>query len=196
MNPRERIAGLQRVLRKEDVRSLARRYFVANGFDGTLTSIGVVIGAYMGGTVTDGLTVIGIGLGAAVGLGTSGVWSVWEIERAETSREQAQIEAAMLTSLGDTQLTRDFRNEQIVLAFAAATGPVIGVIVTLLPFLLEGVLLSMLQAVLLSVALGVLLLGGVGAYMGSISKQRWYVAAVRMGLAGLVVAGITIILPG
>ena len=196
MNPRARLAGIRRVLRKEDVRSLSRRYFVANGFDGTLTSIGVVLGAYMGGGVEDGLAVIGIGLGAAIGLGTSGIWSVWEIERAETSREQASLESAMLTSLEDTQLTRDFRNEQIVLALAAATGPVISILVTLVPFLFEGVFLSMFQAVLLSIALGVLLLATVGAYMGAISKQRWYVAAIRMGLAGLVVAVITIFLPG
>ncbi len=196
MNPRERLAGLRRVLGKEDVRSLARRYFVANGFDGTLTSIGVVLGAYMGGSVDNGLAIIGIGLGAAIGLGTSGIWSVWEIERAETSRELLQLEAAMMTDLEDTQLTRDFRSEQIVLALAAATGPVIGVLVTLFPLLFEGVFLSLFQAVLLSIAFGVLLLGGVGAYMGSISKQRWYVAAARMGLAGIVVAIITVFLPG
>ena len=196
MSPHERLAGLRRVAGQEEVRSLARRYFVANGFDGTLTSIGVVIGAYMGGSVADGLTVIGIGLGAAVGLGTSGIWSVWEIERAETSREQTQIESAMMTSLDDTRLTRDFRNEQIVLALAAAIGPVIAILVTLIPFLFEGTVLSMLQAVLLSIAFGVTLLAVVGAYMGSISKQRWYVAAFRMGLAGIVVAGITLFLPG
>jgi VIT1/CCC1 family predicted Fe2+/Mn2+ transporter len=39
-------------------------------------------------------------------------------------------------------------------------------------------------------------LGTFGAYMGSISGQRWYVAAARMGLAGLVVAGINWVLPG
>ena len=196
MNPRARLAGIRRVLRKEDVQSLSRRYFVANGFDGTLTSIGVVLGAYLGGGVENGVAVIGIGLGAAIGLGTSGIWSVWEIERAETSREQSQLESAMLVSLDDTQLTRDFRNEQIVLALAAASGPVLSVFITLIPFLFEGVFLSMLQAVVLSIALGVLLLATVGAYMGSISKQRWYIAAIRMGLAGLVVAGITILLPG
>jgi len=195
MNLRARLAGVRRVLAKEDVQSLSRRYFVANGFDGTLTSIGVVVGAYLGG-VGDGLAVVGIGLGAAIGLGTSGIWSVWEIERAETSREQAEIESAMLTSLENTRLTRDFRNEQIVLALAAASGPVIGVVITLLPFLFEGVFLSMFQAVIASIALSVLLLGSVGAYMGVISKQRWYVAAVRMGLAGIVVAGITVLLPG
>ncbi len=78
-----RLDRIRRVLKKTEVRSLSRRYFIANSFDGVLTSLGVIIGAYLGG-VTDGLTVIGICLGAAIGLGTSGIWSVWEIERAET----------------------------------------------------------------------------------------------------------------
>ncbi len=190
-----RVNGLRQAIRRDDVRSLSRRYFVANGFDGTLTSIGVVVGAYLSG-VANGLAVVGIGLGAAVGLGTSGIWSVWEIERAEASLEQAELERSMLTSLDDTKLTRDLRNEQIVYSLAAASGPVIGVAVTLLPFLLEGVLFSMFQAVLVSIGLGIVLLGGVGAYLGAISQQRWFVAAARMGLAGIVVALISIFLPG
>ena len=191
----QRIANLRRVLRKDDVLSLARRYFVANGFDGTLTTIGVVVGAYLSG-IEDGATVIAIGLGAAVGLGTSGVWSVWEIERAETSRTQEQLEAAMLRSLEDTQLTRDLRNEQIVLALAAASGPVIAVILMLLPFLFVDGAYGLFEATIISIGLGILLLGTVGAYMGMISRQRWWVAAIRMGLAGIVVAIISIFLPG
>ena len=186
---------MRRVFRKDDVRSLSRRYFVANGFDGTLTTIGVVVGAYLSG-IDDGMTVIAIGLGAAVGLGTSGVWSVWEIERAETSRTQERLEAAMLTSLDDTLLTRDLRNEQIVLALAAATGPIIAILLMLTPFLFVDLGINILGATLVSIVLGVTLLGIVGAYMGHISKQRWWVAAIRMGLAGLVVALISIFLPG
>ena len=195
VNPRARLEDFRRVLEKDDVRALSRRYFVANGFDGTLTSIGVVIGSYLGG-ITDGVTIVGIGLGAAVGLGTSGVWSVWEIERAETSRERSELEATMLTDLQETQLARDFRDAQVVHALASGTGPVLGVLITLAPLLLEGVVFSVLQAVLVSITLGIVLLGVVGAYMGSISQQRWYVAAVRMGLAGVVVAIISILLPG
>lgn len=195
MNPVRRLAGLRRVLAKDDVRSLSRRYFIANGFDGVLTSIGVIMGAYLGGA-DDGLAVAGIALGAAVGLGTSGIWSVWEIERAETSREKEQIEDAMLTTLSDTRYSRDLRNEQIVLALFAASGPVIGVLVTLIPLLFEGVVFTMFQAVVFSVLFGVAMLASIGAYMGLISRQRWYVAAIRMGLAGIVVAGLTVMLPG
>jgi VIT1/CCC1 family predicted Fe2+/Mn2+ transporter len=54
----------------------------------------------------------------------------------------------------------------------------------------------MTEAAVVAVALGVTVLGTFGAYMGSISGQRWYVAAGRMGLAGLVVAAINVFLPG
>lgn len=186
---------LQTLLGREDVRSIARRYFISNGFDGTLTSIGVIVGAVLSG-IPDGTTVITIGLGAAVGLGTSAVWSVWEIERAETSAEIRRIERAMLTDLDDTHVQRAKRGTRIVHATASGLGPLIGILVPLTPFLLEGTILSMAQAGVIGVGLGIGVLAVFGAYMSSISGQRWYVSAARMALAGLVVAVINLFLPG
>jgi VIT1/CCC1 family predicted Fe2+/Mn2+ transporter len=54
----------------------------------------------------------------------------------------------------------------------------------------------MAEAAVVSVALGIGVLGVFGAYMGSVSGQRWYVSAARMGLAGLVVALVNLLLPG
>ncbi|WP_165875239.1 hypothetical protein [Natrarchaeobius chitinivorans] len=190
-----RLSRLRRVLGKEEVRSISRRYFIANGFDGTLTSIGVVVGAYLSG-IDDGLTVIAIGVGAAVGLGTSGVWSVWEIERAEAMAERQRLERAMLTELEDTRVQREGRAAQIVHAAASASGPLLAIGLTLFPLALEGVVFSMLEAVLASITVGVLILSTFGVYLASISRQRWYVAAARMGIAGIVVAAINVVLPG
>lgn len=184
-----------RLLGDEDVRSISRRYFVSNGFDGTLTCIGVVVGAVLSG-IPDGITVVKIGLGAAVGLGTSAVWSVWEIERAETKAEILRMERAMLVDLDDTRIEQDRRGARLVHATMSGLGPLIGILIPLSPFLLEGTVLSMVEAALVAVALGIAILGVFGAYMGSISGQRWYVAAARMALAGLVVAVINVFLPG
>jgi len=186
---------IRRLLAKEDVRSISRRYFVSNGFDGTLTCIGVVVGAVLSG-VPDGATVIKIGLGAAVGLGTSAVWSVWEIERAETKAEIIRLEQAMLTDLDDTRIQREQSGERVLHATMSGLGPMIGILIPLSPFFFEGSLLSMTEAGLTAVGLGIGVLGAFGAYMGSISGQRWYVAALRMALAGLVVAVINVFLPG
>ena len=187
--------SLARLLGREEVRSIARRYFVSNGFDGTLTCIGLVVGAVLSG-VPDGLTVVKIGLGAAVGLTTSAVWSVWEIERAETRAEILRLERAMLTDLDDTRIQQDRSGARLLHALMSGLGPLVGILVPLTPFLFEGSLLTMTEAALVAVALGVGVLGTFGAYMGSISGQRWYVAAARMALAGLVVAVVNVLLPG
>jgi len=187
--------SLGRLRSDEDVRAISRRYFVSNGFDGTLTCIGVVVGAVLSG-VPDGVTVVKIGLGAAVGLGTSAVWSVWEIERAETKAEILRIERAMLVDLDDTSIQRDRQGARLVHATMSGLGPLIGILVPLVPFTLEGAVFSMVEAALVAVALGIGIFGVFGAYMGSISGQRWYVAAARMALAGLVVAVVNVFLPG
>ncbi|WP_340101571.1 VIT1/CCC1 transporter family protein [Salinibaculum salinum] len=189
------LSDLRVLLGKEEVRAISRRYFISNGFDGTLTSIGVIVGAVLSG-VPDGLTVVKIGLGAAIGLGTSALWSVWEIERAETKAEVLRMEKAMLIDLDDTQIEQQHRGERVLHALMSGLGPTIGVIIPLLPFLLEGTLLSMTEAAAIAVALGVGILSTFGAYMGSISGQRWYVSAARMGAAGLVVAALNLVLPG
>jgi predicted membrane protein (TIGR00267 family) len=74
-------------------------------------------------------------------------------------------------------------------------GPFIGLVLPLIPFVFEE-LLTLLGAVLVSIAVAVGVLFVFGAYMGSISRQRWYVAGARMGLAGLVVAGLNYVVPG
>ena len=186
---------LRRLLGKEDVLAISRRYFISNGFDGTLTSIGIIVGAVLSG-VSDGSTVIKIGLGAAVGLGTSAVWSVWEIERAETRAEIRRIERAMLTDLDDTRVQRDQSGARLVHAIMSGLGPLIGVLIPLTPFVVAGTVVTMAEAALIAVGLGIGVLGAFGAYMGSMSGQRWYVAAARMGLAGLVVAILNLFLPG
>ncbi|RDZ36169.1 hypothetical protein C5B89_14570 [Haloferax sp. Atlit-47N] len=180
------------LLRDDRVRAISRRYFVSNGFDGALTCIGLVIGAYLTG-VTDGVTVVEIGVGAAVGLTTSGVWSVWEIERAEKRAELGRIEDAMLADLGGTAVERDQVAARGINAAASGLGPLVGIVVPLLPFLVVGTLLTMTWATLASVGLGTAILFAFGAYMGSISEQRWYVAGLRMALAGVAVAAVNLL---
>ena len=182
------------LLDDHETRSIARRYFISNGFDGTLTSIGIIVGAVLSG-IPDGATVIQIGLGAAVGLGTSAVWSVWEIERAETLAEIIRMEKAMLTDLDDTNIERSQHGSRFIRAVASGLGPLLGILIPISPFLAENSFFTMTEAGVVGVALGILILGLFGTYMSSISGQRWYVSAVRMGLAGIVVALINLLLP-
>jgi predicted membrane protein (TIGR00267 family) len=181
-------------VRNASIGPIARRYFVSNGFDGALTGVGVTVGAYLSG-VESGLTVISIGLGAAIGLCTSGVWSVWEIERAEMRAELQETEDAMLADLSDTHVEREKMSNQVVNALMSGLGPLIGLVLPLIPFLFEGIVFSLFQATLVSIAVAVGVLFTFGAYMASISQQRWYIAGIRMGLAGIVVAILNLFIP-
>ncbi|MFB6147700.1 MAG: VIT1/CCC1 transporter family protein [Candidatus Nanohaloarchaea archaeon] len=189
------IDDFQAAWRREEVRSISRRYFISNGFDGTLTSVGVAVGSYLSG-VPSGLTVFKVGMGAAIGLATSGVWSVWEIEKAEKLAELHEKEDAMLRELDGTKLMERKMRGRALNAVMSGLGPVLGVVLPMSAFLLEAAFLTMLQSTLLAVAIAVSLLFLFGAYMGTISKQQWYYAGARMGLAGLVVAGLNVLLPG
>ncbi|MFB6294183.1 MAG: VIT1/CCC1 transporter family protein [Candidatus Nanohaloarchaea archaeon] len=186
---------LRAALGREEVRSISRRYFISNGFDGTLTAIGITLGSYLSG-VEPGLRVVKIGLGATAGLATSGVWSVWEIERAEKLADIHDMEEQLLHELDQSTVMERKRYGRAVNAVMSGLGPVIAMLLIISPFLAEGVLLTMRQAALLSVGIGVGVLFAFGAYMGRLSRQAWWKAGARMGLAGLVVALINILLPG
>jgi predicted membrane protein (TIGR00267 family) len=186
---------LRRTWQNEEVKSISRRYFISNGFDGTLTATGVAVGSYLSG-VPDGLTVFKIGVGAAIGLATSGVWSVWEIERAEKKAELRDVEDAMLTDLANTELEEKNRSARIINAGMSGLGPTVGTIVPVTPFLVQGVYLTLLEATAAAILLGSLQLFVFGAYMGKISKQNILTSGIRMGLAGIVVAALNYILPG
>ena len=58
-----------------------------NAFDGTLTIMGVVIGAHFSG-VTNPHIVITAGIGGSVAMGISGVSGAYLAERAERNRAQ------------------------------------------------------------------------------------------------------------
>lgn len=187
---------IKQLFREHGISSISRRYFISNGFDGALTGIGIVVGSFLSG-IPSGVTIIKISLGAAVGLGTSGVWSVWEIERAEKKAEILKIEKAMLTDLDDTNIQKNKTGARKINAIMSGIGPLIGVLIPIIPFfLVDPSYITPQTATIASIGIAITILFIFGAYMGKISKQKWYISGIRMGLAGLIVAFINIFLPG
>jgi VIT1/CCC1 family predicted Fe2+/Mn2+ transporter len=84
----------------------------------------------------------------------------------------------------------------VVNSLMSGTGPVVTMLPIISPFLFAPSPLSMLEAAVASVGIGIGVLFAFGSYMGEISKQKWWKAGLRMGLAGLVVALINVLLPG
>ena len=190
-----RLADLRELLADEDVRSISRRYFISNGFDGTLTTIGIIVGSFLGGSQSS-MEIVRVVAGGTVGLAASGVWSVWEIERAEKLAELKAVEEKMLTGLEGTELHERKGDARKINAAMSGLGPTIGMLLPIVPYFFVGVTLSMLWATVIGVLIGVGLLFVFGAYMGNLSEQNWVIAGLRTGVVGLVVGGINIVLPG
>lgn len=189
-----KLSEIREVLGDEEVKSISRRYFISNGFDGTLTSIGIAVGSYLSG-VPSGITVFKVGIGAGVGLATSGVWSVWEIEKAEKLSELNKLEKQMQKDLDNTKIKQKKMEARKINTIMSGLGPTIGIVFPLIPFLVEPIV-GMLYSTIAAIIIGVIILTVFGAYMGKISGQRIYRSGLRMGLAGIIVALINIALPG
>jgi len=142
------------------------------------------------------MEIVRVVAGGTVGLAASGVWSVWEIERAEKLAELKAVEEKMLTGLEGTALHDRKGDARKVNAMMSGLGPTIGMLLPIIPYFFVGVALSMMWATVIGVLIGVSLLFVFGAYMGNLSEQNWVIAGLRTGVVGLVVGGINIILPG
>ena len=85
----DRIRGVAATVRQyheiAGVGEIARRYFVINAFDGSLTTLGVIAGAFAGG-VTEARTVVSLILATAVSIGVAGFYGSYQVERAERDR--------------------------------------------------------------------------------------------------------------
>src|ERR1700690_1570000 len=93
---RDKIANLRHYHRVAEVGETARRYFAMNAFDGVLTTLGVLVGSYIG-RVRSAHQVIAVGLGAAVAMGISGFYGSYLIERAERDRSLRELEDVTLS---------------------------------------------------------------------------------------------------
>jgi predicted membrane protein (TIGR00267 family) len=102
---RKRIERFREYLEVSKAQEIARRLFVMNAFDGTLTIMGVVIGAHFAGVINPHV-IITAGIGGSVAMGISGVSGAYLTDRAERKRDLRKLEMAMLKNLEDTHYAR------------------------------------------------------------------------------------------
>ena len=100
-----------RVLKNEDI---ARRYFVMNSFDGTLTVLGVIVAMFLAGVRSSQLIIVSC-LGVAVSLLVSGIWSAYAAEKAERQRRLKELERHLMKDLDETKIDKKFSQLSILL---------------------------------------------------------------------------------
>ena len=189
-----RINGFRKLVRQaaemHDMMPILRRYFVIGTFDGALTILGIILGAYAVGELSTHLILVA-GMAAGLGLAISSGVGAFEAERIEIAIRHREIERAMLTEVkGDRKDTQFISN--LASALMHGVSPLVGIFIPILPFLFMPPLDAMYLAIILAHAF----LFVIGAYLGGILKEMILYTGLRFVVAGLVTAIVIFLLGG
>ncbi len=170
---------------------IARRYFIKNGFDGSMTLLGIVVGSWIVG-VTQPEIIVTAGLGACLAMGLSGVFGAYMTERAERMRNIKTLEATMLTDLSSSVLSDASDFVSAYAAFVDGASPILTAIIALIPFILTLTgKLVIWDAYIASFILTLLTLFSLGLYLGRIAKGNMLIygaMTLAVGILTVVIA--------
>ena len=163
-----------------------RRYFVIGAFDGALTILGIVVGAFSSGAgEAERGIVLAASLSAAIALAVSSAVGAYEAERVENKLDIYSLERAMLTRLSEEH--RDaFRFAAYTSSAVHGVAPFVAAIPPIVPFFF----LPIEEAIVTSIAITAVFLFAIGAYLGSIARERLVVTGLRFVAAGLGTAAV------
>ena len=175
--------------------SIARRYFVIGAFDGALTILGVIIGAYVAEASVDPelakQVIIGAGLAGGIALAVSSAVGAYEAERVEHLLSHKNLEQAMLSQVDGTR--REAMTVSIIVsAIVHGVAPLIAAIVPLIPFFF----MPLHDAVVAGIVITMMFLFALGGFLGSLIKETFLYTGLRFVIAGLATAIILILIGG
>ena len=176
------------------VGELVRRYFALNAFDGVLTAVGVLVGAYLGG-IEEPRPVLLLLLSTAVGMAVSGFYGSYLVEKAERDRAMRELEASTLSSLQDTDIAYASRYAAIVIAIVDGASPFVATVIAALPFLFTSVI-GLDAAYLLAIGIAFAELFLLGAFLGTVSRERLWLSGLRLVVAGVIALVLSLLLGG
>ena len=178
------------------VSDITRRYFVKNGMDGSMTTLGVVLGAWAVKVENPNIVVMA-GLGACLAMGVSGLFGAYITEKAERRRQLKTFEEAMLSNL-DGSLQQNA--SEFVPALAAVVdglSPALTAVISLIPFMLSMAgLLPIWDSYIISFVLTFITLFALGLYLGRVAKEKMLLYGFQMLAAGVIIAIIVFMLGG
>lgn len=183
-------------LRVTKATKILRRYFAMNAFDGAMTSLGVVIGAYIS-SIGDARAVIGIILLSGVAMAVSGFSGTYMAESAERSKSLNELEDAMLVDLEDTIYGQASKFVSIFAAIVDGSAPFLASIPSVVPFYLAlSGIISLQIAFFVSIGASLATLFMLGVFLGRVSESNVIYSGVKMVIAGVAVALLALLLNG
>ena len=174
--------------------TIARRYFVTNGFDGALTMLGITMGFYAGDTVAVAV-VTSACVGAAIALAMSGFASAYVSEAAEREKELKELEQAIGGNLEDAVQGRAARLVPIFIAAVNGFTPLLIALCIIMPlWLSEAGFVLPLSPLESAIGVAFLMLFLLGAFLGTVSGRFWLWTGLRTLLIALFTAAVILLL--
>jgi len=175
---------------------IARRYFVKNGFDGSMTMLGIIVGSWVVGVERPEI-IVTAGLGACFAMGISGLFGAYMTEKAERKRNLKTLENAMKTDLQDSVLNDASSFVSYYAAIVDGGSPILTAIISLIPFTFAlWSLMAIWDAYILSFILTLITLFALGTYLGRIAKENVLLYGAQTLAAGIIIVVIALLLGG
>ncbi len=167
-----------------------------NGFDGSMTMLGIIIGSWIIRN-PDPRIIVTAGFGACLAMGISGIFGAFMAEKAERKRNLKELEDSMLTDLSDTLHGNASNFVSVYAGVIDGVSPMLTAVVSLVPFVLTlAGAIVIWDAYIISFVLTLATLFSLGLYLGRIAKENILLYGAQMVAAGLLTAAIVVLLGG
>ncbi|WP_456471570.1 TIGR00267 family protein [Methanocaldococcus sp.] len=164
----------------------AIRYVVRGLIDGSLSTLGVVIGA---SGSADPSIIVSAGLGGGLANGLSNILGAFTAEKASLERDRINMEKKLLKKAGylkNSILYKKGIKETMVCGFIDGVSTTLGSALPVLPFFFFKVDI----ALYLAIGITILILFILGIFIGKISKENIYLSGLKMVVGALIVSAL------
>jgi len=175
---------------------IARRYFVKNGMDGSMTVLGIILGSWAA-KVEDPYVIVMAGFGACLAMGVSGLFGAYITEKAERKRIIKDLEESILSDLDGSLQQNASEFVPALAALVDGLSPSLTATVSLIPFIMSMIgLLSIWDSYVISMVLTFATLFALGLFLGRVARERMWLYGLQMVAAGAVITLIVYVLGG
>ena len=175
---------------------IARRYFVKNGMDGSMTVLGIILGSWVA-KVENPYVIVMAGFGACLAMGVSGLFGAYITEKAERKRIIKDLEESILSDLDGSLQQNASEFVPALAALVDGLSPSLTATVSLIPFIISMMgLLSIWDSYVISTVLTFAPLFALGLFLGRVARERMWLYGLQMVAAGAVITLIVYVLGG
>jgi predicted membrane protein (TIGR00267 family) len=190
---RSKIKEWKRYYKVSEAGDITRRYFVMNAFDGALTMLGVVIGAYISG-ILQPLPIISAAISGSIAMGISGISGAYMTEKAERTKKLKELERAMVTDLKNSLHQKSYQFATIFAALVDGLSPALAAMLVVSPFFFTTTaLISIELAFTICILLTLIMLTVLGIYLAKISDESMIKYGIQMLVVGMVTAFLCVV---